>query len=90
MSARAVESPRLDSQQSEARIDTTEASQNFDLHLYIETDKQREKMKMFLVVIVWHFRRRKRKSSPANKPDLSGEESVSVWDVPKNTLYSCI
>lgn len=84
MRARADESPRLDSQQSEARKDTTEASQDFDLHLYSETDEQREKMKMFLesdaavIIIVSDFRERKRKSSPANKPDLSDEESVSV------------
>lgn len=37
---RAVGSPQLESQQSEARKDTTQASQDFDLHLYMETDKQ--------------------------------------------------
>lgn len=46
--AREVESPQLDSQQSEARKDTTEASQDFDLHLYIKKDNPREMLKMLL------------------------------------------
>lgn len=36
---RAAESPRLDSQQSEARKDTTEASEDYNLHLCVETER---------------------------------------------------
>lgn len=39
---REKESPELENRQSEARKDITEASQDFTLDLFNETDKQKE------------------------------------------------